>query len=75
MSEPTFEEILDKLENVVEKLERADLSLEDAIEAYKQGVGLAKEGHLRLSHAERTIEEVSGRTTRAVDVSEILEET
>ena len=70
----SFEQILERLEGIVGRLESSDLSLEDAIEAYKEGVSLAKDGHARLSQAERIIEEVSGKKTRAVELDQILRE-
>jgi exodeoxyribonuclease VII small subunit len=70
----SFELLLQKLEGVVGRLESGELSLEDAIDAYKEGVSLAKEGHARLAQAERVIEEVTGRKTRPVDLEQILAE-
>ena len=62
-----------ELEDTVEQLEQDDLSLEDAIEAYQKGVELAKNGHERLSAAEKRIEEVtkSGKL-KSIDAEEIL---
>ncbi len=57
--EPTFEALIERLEAVVGKLESDELSLEAAIDAYQEGVKLAKQGHDRLAHAERRIEEVT----------------
>lgn len=72
---PNFEQLLKKLEGVVERLESNELSLEDAIDAYQQGVTLAKEGHTRLAEAERKIEEVTrAGETKPVDVSKVLED-
>ena len=70
----SFERLLEKLEGIVGRLESSDLSLEDAIEAYKEGVSLAKDGHARLAQAERVIEEVTGKKTRPVDLEQILAE-
>jgi exodeoxyribonuclease VII small subunit len=81
MSEPTtaqrpsFEHLLKRLEGLVERLESNELSLEEAIDAYQAGVALAREGHSRLSEAERRIEEVTrSGDTRPVDADKILEE-
>lgn len=64
-NKPSFEALIGRLEVVVGKLESDDLSLEAAIDAYQEGVRLAKEGHDRLGEAERRIEEVTkaGSTT------------
>jgi exodeoxyribonuclease VII small subunit len=69
-----FDRLLEQLEGIVGRLESSELSLEEAIEAYKQGVSLAKEGHARLQQAERVIEEVTGKKTRPVDLEQILAE-
>ena len=70
----SFEQLLSRLEGIVGRLENADLSLEDAIESYREGVSLAKDGHARLAEAERVIEEVTGKKTRPVDLDQILAE-
>ena len=71
----TFEALMTELEETVEQLEQDDLSLEDAIEAYQKGIELAKNGHERLSAAEKRIEEVtkSGKL-KSIDADDILGE-
>ena len=51
-----FEDLLKRLEQRVEALESDDLDLEAALEAYEDGVRLARECHRRLDEAERRIE-------------------
>ncbi len=55
---PSFEEALDRLSTVIERLESDDLPLDAAIGAFEEGVGLLKtcEGHLR--GAEGTLREL-----------------
>ena len=73
-SELSFEDLLKRLESLVTRLEGGELSLEDALAAYQEGVGLARAGHERLSSAERRIEEVArGGQISAVAPSEVLE--
>ena len=38
---PSFEESLKKLETIVDQLEKGDLSLEDSIKLFEEGVGLS----------------------------------
>jgi exodeoxyribonuclease VII small subunit len=38
---PSFEESLKKLEAIVDQLEKGDLSLEDSIKLFEEGVGLS----------------------------------
>ncbi|HEX6594406.1 MAG TPA: exodeoxyribonuclease VII small subunit [Bacillota bacterium] len=40
--EPTFEETLESLEKIVDKLEKGDVPLEKAIDYYQQGMKLSK---------------------------------
>lgn len=54
----SFEDILGKLEGVVDILERGELSLEDALEQFETGIRLSREGAKRLAEAERRIEEI-----------------
>ena len=50
----TFEENLQELEAIVTKLENGDVALEDAIEAFQQGMILSKELQKTLDSAEKT---------------------
>lgn len=72
---PSFETLVERLENIVESLESDELTLEEALEAYQKGVALAKEGHTRLADAERKIEELTrAGTVEPLEASEILDE-
>ena len=51
-----FETALKKLETIVENLENGDLSLEDALKQYEEGVKMADICSKRLSEAEKKIE-------------------
>jgi len=54
--EKSFEASLDQLERIVRQLEEGNLSLEDSLKLFEQGVGLSRECRERLSEAERRIE-------------------
>ena len=54
----TFEENLQELEGIVTKLENGDVALEDAIEAFQQGMILSKELQKTLDSAEKTLVKV-----------------
>ncbi|MGF1511983.1 MAG: exodeoxyribonuclease VII small subunit [Myxococcota bacterium] len=56
-----FEELVRQLEAIVDRLEREDLPLEEALEAYQEGVRLARLGHHRLDDAERRLEQLSSQ--------------
>ena len=54
--EPRFEEMLERLKTTVEKLESGQLSLEESLRVYEEGVRLHRECSLRLDAADRRIE-------------------
>lgn len=65
-----FDEVLERLRAVVSRLEEGNLSLEESLAAYEEGVGLARSGHELLERAERRVEElVSGRGGEPVAVA------
>jgi exodeoxyribonuclease VII small subunit len=52
----TFEEALQRLEAIVDRLEEGDLELEDALAAFEDGVNLTRRCAGQLDDAERRIE-------------------
>lgn len=52
----TFESALGELEKIVGKLEDGDLSLEESLKLFEDGVKLSRECQQRLTQAERRIE-------------------
>ena len=58
LKKKTFEENLQELEAIVIKLENGDVALEDAIEAFQQGMILSKELQKTLDSAEKTLVKV-----------------
>jgi exodeoxyribonuclease VII small subunit len=55
-SEPSFEEALEGLEAIVDRLEQGDLELEAALADFERGVALARRCSGHLESAERRIE-------------------
>jgi len=51
-----FEEAIEELEKVVERLESGELSLEDSLAAFEEGVGLVKFCNQKLTEVEKKIE-------------------
>jgi len=51
-----FEEALEELEKVVERLESGELSLEDSLAAFEEGIGLVKFCNRKLTEVEKKIE-------------------
>ncbi len=54
--EPTFEEALKNLENVVAKLESGEIKLEESIRLFEEGMKLSSLCQKRLDDADRKIE-------------------
>ncbi len=54
--EPGFDQILTRLREVVTRLESGELSLEQSLLVYEEGVQLARRGQLLLATAERRVE-------------------
>lgn len=52
----SFEEALERLEGIVDRLEQGDLELEDALGAFEKGVALTRRCAGQLEDAERRIE-------------------
>jgi exodeoxyribonuclease VII small subunit len=51
-----LEKILERLGQVVEKLERGDLPLEQSLAMFEEGIRLTREGQRRLDTAEQRID-------------------
>jgi exodeoxyribonuclease VII small subunit len=51
-----FESALTELEQVVDRLESGELSLEESLEAFEKGVGLVKYCNQKLNEVEKRVE-------------------
>ena len=51
-----FEDALSRLESIVEKLEQGELSLEESLAAFEEGIRLSRICSKRLDEAEKKIE-------------------
>ena len=58
MTEPTFEELHRELEDIVARLERGDVPVDEAIGLFRRGEELYKACVARLESAELRIEEL-----------------
>ena len=54
--EPTFEQALQQLEQIVQKLEKGELPLEESLRLYEDGIRLSRLCHGKLEEAEGRIE-------------------
>jgi exodeoxyribonuclease VII small subunit len=67
-----FEESLKRLQAIVEKLERGDLPLEQAMESFTEGMQLVQVCHQKLEEAEKKVQilvrdQQGGYTTTAFE--------
>ena len=53
---PSFEQALQQLEQIVQKLEKGELPLEDSLKLYEDGIRLSRLCHAKLEEAEGRIE-------------------
>lgn len=53
---PNFESALSRLEQIVQRLERGELSLEESLVLYEEGIRLSRLCHTKLEEAEGKIE-------------------
>jgi len=65
--ELSFEESLEKLEEIVKKLEVGDVPLDDAIEEFNQAMKLAKKCDEKLKNAEEAITKLVKDNGEVVD--------
>lgn len=54
----TYNDVVQRLEQVVKRLEGGELSLEDSLKAFEEGIGLVRTGERLLKDAEKRVEEL-----------------
>jgi exodeoxyribonuclease VII small subunit len=69
-----FEDALRELEGIVEKLETGDLSLEEALSAFEQGIGLVRYLGNKLTEVEKRVEVLTRDLGGAFQLRAITEE-
>jgi exodeoxyribonuclease VII small subunit len=69
--EASFEQVLERLQAVVERLEQGDMPLEQSLASFEEGIRLSRLGARRLDEAERRVEQLletdEGVSTRPMD--------
>ncbi|MDX8359647.1 MULTISPECIES: exodeoxyribonuclease VII small subunit [Bacillaceae] len=56
--EITFEQAMEQLEKIVEKLEEGDVPLEEAIDFFKEGMKLSSFCHEKLQNVEKQMDQI-----------------
>lgn len=54
-SEENFEELMQKLEEITDKLEKEQLSLDDSVKLFEEGMKISKKCNSKLEDAEKRI--------------------
>ncbi len=70
----SFEECLQSLEKVVERIEGGELSLEDSLATFEEGVRLVQSCNRKLSDVERRIEVLTKDSDGRARLQELVEE-
>ncbi len=70
----SFEECLQSLEKVVERIEAGELSLEDSLATFEEGVRLVQSCNRKLSDVERRIEVLTKDSEGRTRLRELVEE-
>jgi exodeoxyribonuclease VII small subunit len=60
-----YGKVVERLQEIVESLEGGDLSLEDSLERFSEGIQLVKQGEKLLADAEKRIEQLVSEDGRA----------
>ncbi len=55
-----FEKKLGRLEEIVQKMEKGELALEDSLKLFEEGVKLSRECHTQLNEAEAKVKKLVG---------------
>jgi exodeoxyribonuclease VII small subunit len=68
---PRLEDELDRLEKIVQRLERDDVSLDDALALFEEGIAIARSARSKLEAAESRVREIlheAGESFRLRDI-------
>ena len=73
--QPSIEQSLKRLEEIVHHLEEGDLGLNEALERYEEGVKLLRQSYDLLQRAERRIELLSGVDAEGNPITQPFDDT
>lgn len=55
-----FEKKLSRLEEIVQKMEKGELALEESLKLFEEGVKLSRDCHAQLTKAEAQVKKLTG---------------
>ncbi len=65
-----FEKKLGRLEDIVQKMEKGDLALEESLKLFEEGIKLSRECHTRLNEAETKVKTLVGFNEKGEPLTE-----
>ena len=68
--EPSFEEALERLDSIIETLQKGGLKLDESLALFEEGMKLAETCNLRLNEAELRITRLYSTLQQKTDESE-----
>lgn len=74
-SELTFEQSLDKLKEIVKRLEDGNVGLEESLSSYQEGVLHLKRCYTTLQEAEKTVALISGVNDDGTIITDVFDAT
>ncbi len=70
-NEISFEESLERLENLVNKMESGDATLEQSLVWFEEGMNLIKLCQVQLNNAEQKVQELVKKTDGKLELKDI----
>ena len=70
-SSPSFEEALQKLESLVEKMESGDISLKQSLEWFEEGIRLVKSCRKQMENAEQKVQSLIKDSKGKLELGEL----
>jgi exodeoxyribonuclease VII small subunit len=67
-----FEKKLARLEEIVTKMEKGDLALEESLKIFEEGIKLSRECHGQLAQAESQVKKLVGFDSSGKPLTEIF---
>lgn len=69
-----FEKSLDQLEQLIEKMENGDLSLEESLSAFESGIKLTRDCQTALNEAEQKVQILLDQQAVDLEEEDLLDE-
>lgn len=65
-----FETKLGRLEEIVQKMEKGEIALEESLKLFEEGIKLSRECHTRLNEAEAKVKKLVGLDANGKPITE-----